>query len=186
MLPDKTFDVTNEGQLILCDEYGLRLDIPRNALPDGCAHCNVKIGVSLPGDFQLPEDCVLVSAIYSLTHDMGDTKLRKSATLKMQHCGATEALNGLQILRANDSNKFAVIPGGDFSLHKDCGTIELDHFCFVCIGWFRKFTGSTVSQRYRAKVYYTDFGERSFSSNFYILPHLNSNFTVYERIFALS
>lgn len=161
------------------DKYGLILTIPPNALPDGCSHCNLKIAVSHSGDFELPEDCVLVSEVYSLTHDLGDRKLRKSATLKVQHCGTTEALSDLKILRGNNhSNKFAVIPDGDFSPNDHYGVIELDHSCFICVGWIRPYIDSVFPQRYCARLYYTDIEERSFILNFFIVPHLNSNFTV--------
>ena len=179
ILAEKMVKVTNEEKHVLWEEYGLRLHIPRDALPEGQSHSNFKIAVSLPGNFQLPKDGVRVSGVYSLTHDLGDRKLRNPIRLEIQHCAATNALSGLQILRANDhSNKFEVIPGGDFSYDDHYGAIELDHFSNFFIGWVKRFLHSTFSGRYRAKLYYTDITQTSFIVNLHILPHCEFAFRV--------
>lgn len=138
------------------------------------------IAVSVSRDFKLPEDAILVSAVYSVTHDLGDRKLKNAVTLQIQHCATSSALSGLQILKADDhSNKFAVLPGAVFSHDDHYGAIELDHFCWFCTGWFQKLFPFVSSQRYRAQFYYTDNHEsRSFKANFYILPELEAYFTV--------
>lgn len=180
ILAEKMVQVTNEEQHIPWEEYGLRLHIPHDALPEGQSHSDFKIAVSLSGNFlQLPENSVLASAVYSFTHDLGDRKLRNPVTLEIQHCAESKALSGLQILRANDhSNKFEIIPGGDFSYDDHYGAIKLDHFSNICIGWVKKILHSTFSRRYRAKLYYTDIRKRSFKVKLYILPHCRSAFRV--------
>ena len=184
IVEEKTVEVTDEEQHIHWEGYGLRLYIPHNSLPDDCSHCNFTIAVSLSRDFELPEDGILVSAVYSVTHDLGERKLKKPVTLQMQHCATSSALSGLQILRADDhSNKFSVLPGGVFSYDNHYGAIELDHFSWFCTGWFRKVVPFMFSRRYRAQFYYTDncdpaIHTRSFKANFYILPELEAYFTV--------
>ena len=175
------------------EEYGLRLHIPHDTLPDGCSLCNLKIAVSLSGNLMLPEDSVLVSAVYSFTHNLGDRKLRKPVTLEIQHCATSAVWSGLQILRANHkSNKFSVVPGGIFLPYDHYGKIKLAHFSNFIIAFLRKLRSifsqneclSTVSPRgYCAQLYYTDIAYLSFKSNFYILPNLNANFKVCIKYF---
>ena len=174
-----TVQVTNEEQHILWEEYGLRLHIPHDVLPDGCKVCNLKIAVSLSGNYQLPEDSVPVSAVYSFKHDMGDRKLRKPVTLEMQHCATSAVWSGLQFLRANhNSNKFSVLPGGIFLPDDHYGKIRLDNFSKYLIDLFWKLVSTVSCQQYRAQLYYTDIAHLSFKSNLYILPNLNTNFKV--------
>ena len=139
ILEEMTVQVTNEEQHILWEEYGLRLHIPHDVLPDDCKLCNLKIAVSVSENFQLPEDCFPVSAVYSFTHNLGDRKLRKPVTLEIQHCATSIAWSGLQILRANDnSKKFKVVPGGIFLPDDHYGKMKLDYFSTYLFAFFWK------------------------------------------------
>ena len=168
--------------------------------------------MSPSGNFQLPEDSVLVSAVYSFTHDLGDRKLRKPVTLEMQHCATSTALIDLKILSANDnSNKFEVVKGGNFT-DDSCGKIEVDYFSSFAIAASTSLSPpvqgqslslsppaastsrydslslshSTVSPlEYRAQIYYTDIEDLSFNSELYILPNLEAHFIVCINIFEL-
>ena len=169
--------MTNEEQHFVWEGYGLRLHIPHNSLPDDCSHCHLKIAVSLAGNFELPEDGVLVSAVYSVTHDLGDRELRNTVTLEMQHCATNTVLSGLRFLRANtDSNKLKVIQGGDFQ--PGYAVIEIDHFSSFGLWLQNRFYSTFHSLDYQARLYYTDIEHLSFKSNFYILPNLDANFKV--------
>ena len=157
--------------------YGLRLYIPHNSLPDDCSHCHFKIAVSLSGNFELPEDGVLVSAVYSFTHDLGDRELKNPVTLEMQHCATNAVLADLRFLKANtDSNKLEVIQGGDFQ--PGYAVIEIDRFSSLGLWLQNCFYYYFGSLDYRAKLYYTDIEHLSFKANFYILPNLDANFKV--------
>ena len=157
--------------------YGLRLHIPHNSLPDDCSHCHMKIAVSLSGKFEFPEGGVLVSAVYSFTHDLGDRELRIPVTLEMQHCATNTVLTGLRFLKANtDSNKLEVIHGGDFQ--PGYAVIEIDRFSSFGLWLQNRFYFTFHSLEYRARLYYTDIKCLSFKSHFYILPDLDANFKV--------
>ena len=124
MIAEKTVLVTNEEQHIVWEGYGLRLHIPSNSLPEKCSQFELKIAVGLSGDFELPDDGDLVSALYSFGHDLGENKLRQPVTLEMQHCATPDVLNELSIIRASaGSNKFVLVPGGDFVAAKGYGRI---------------------------------------------------------------
>ena len=175
-------EVTNEEQHIMWEEYGLRLHIPLNALPEGLNDWHLKIAVFSSGQFELPEDGVLVSAVYSFSHNLGDRKLRNPVTLEMQHCASNKMLSDLYIVRASscakDPLKFEIIPGGIFKPDTGYGVIKLDQFCSISCWLWRRFCSMFYELEYFARLYYTDVRYQSFNSDLYILPNLNSYFQV--------
>ena len=165
--------MTHEEQYIVWEEYGLRLHIPQNALPEDCSHCQLKIAVSVSESFELPQDGVLVSAIYSFTHDLGDRELRNPVRHEMQHCASADVLDHLRILRATSaSHKFEVVPGGTF----DCyyGVIELSRFSFFTT--FMNYISSLFfsSVDYCARVYYTNVRPCRFQFEIFVTRSLNA------------
>ena len=186
VLAETSLQVTNEEQNFVWEGYGLRLHIPHNSLPDGCNHCHIKIAVSLAGNFELPEDGVLVSAVYSFTHDLGDRKLRNPVTLEMQHCASTNVSNDLCVVRATKTPyKFEEIPGGYFA--NGYSEIKLNRFSRFTTFWKR--IRSLISQRqyeYCATVYYTKILQCSFWFEIFIIRNLEAIHTVclYYILFA--
>ena len=172
-LAEVLVQMTNEEQFIVWEEYGLRLHVPQNALPEDCSHCQLKIAVTVSGNFELPQDGVLVSAIYSFSHDLGDRELRNPVRLEMQHCASSDVLDHLCILRATSaSHRFEVVPGGTF----DCyyGEIELRCFSFFTI--FLDFISSLFfsSVEYCARVYYTNIRPDCFQFEIFVTRSLNA------------
>ena len=170
--------VTNEVQHIVWDGYGLRLKIPRNALPVDCNQFRLKMEVALSGEFQLPKDSVLVSAVYSFSHNLGDKELVCPVTLEMQHCVTTTALSDLSIIRAQlHSNKFDVVPGGNFTSTQGYGIIKLPYFSRFAIALRRirkLFSPSPSPFEYCAKIYYTKILHLQFNFNFFIIRNLEA------------
>ena len=167
--------------------YGLRLRIPRNSLPHDFNHCHLKIAVSLSGNFELPEDGVLVSAVYSFTHDLGDRELKNPVTLEMQHCASADVLNDLCVLRAtNTSYVFEEVPGGYFA--NGYSVIKLN--CFSLFTTFLKRVRSffSLSQRpfeYCARVYYTNILQFSFWFQIFVIQNLEAIHTVRFNCYIL-
>ena len=56
--------ITNDAMCFLWEDHGLKLHVPKNALPEGISEYPVGIKVSLTGQFKLPEGHELVSAVY--------------------------------------------------------------------------------------------------------------------------
>ena len=163
-------EVTNEGQYIVWKGYGLRLYIPPNSLPEDLKQCNIKITVALSGNFQLPEDSILVSAVYSFSHDLGDKELRRLVTLEMQHCTNTSALDDLCVVRSVDAlSKFRFFSGANFNCSDGYGSINLHHFC--CFGIVLK---CFVPSNYCAKIYYTSISYLQFKLELYIIRDLDT------------
>ena len=176
VLAEKSVQVTNEEQVVVWEGYGLRLRVPSNALPQGINQFQLKMAVALSGTFQLPEDGILVSAVYSFSHDLGDRKLCHPVTLEIQHCATTEALGDLCILRANlPSDKFVIVAGSDFTSVKGYGVIHLHQFSV-----FTTFLRRIRSWRsrphspldYCAEMYYTGIVHHSFDVEVFIIRGL--------------
>ena len=185
VIAEKTVQVTNEEQDIVWEGYGLRLHIPPNSLPKSLNQCNVKIEVALSGNFQLPEDGVLVSAVYSFSHDLGDKELRRSVTLEMQHCATSSVLNDLRVVRAVDvPYKFEIFPGADFNRSDSYGAIKLRHFC--CFGTILEYVWPSFTHpdhlKYCAKMYYTGISHLQFGFEIFIVRNLNSEERVCDVI----
>ena len=172
MISKKTVLVTNEEQLVVWEEYGLRLRIPSNSLSENCSQFELKMAVGLSGDFELPDNGDLVSALYSFGHDLGDKEFRQPVTLpvtlEMQHCATPDALDELSelcIVRAiAGSNKFVVVPGGDFVAAKGYGRIELLNFSnFAIIFLRRHFPRVFPPYEYCCQVYTTSIAQSQFN-----------------------
>ena len=176
--------MTNEEQHIDWEGYGLRLHIPHNSLPEDLTQCNVKIEVALSGNFQLPEDGILVSAVYSFSHDLGDKELQRSVTLEMQHCASSNVLNDLRVVRAVDAScKFEIFPGADFNHSDSYGAIKLRHFC--CFGTILedvRFRFTPDHLKYCAKMYYIGISHLQFDFEIFIIRNLNSKVKVCDVI----
>ena len=177
VLAEKTVEVTNEEQHIVWEGYGLRLHIPNNSLPEDLNKCHLRIQVAVSGEFELSEDGILVSAVYSFSHDLGDKELRRSVLLEMQHCANTNALNDLCVVRATDVPcKFEVFPGGDFTSRESYGAINLCRFSRfgVFLRRLRSLLSSTNDLDYCAKIYYTRILPLQFDLEFVIIRDLDA------------
>ena len=170
--------MTNEEQHFVWEGYGLRLHVPHNSLPDDYNHCHLKIAVSLAGNIKLPKDGVLVSAVYSFTHDLGDRELRNPVTLEMQHCASTDVLNDLCVVRATKTPYiFEEVPGGYFA--NGYSVIKLNRFSFFTT--FLKYVSSFFSPlplEYCATVYYTNILQSSFWFEIFIIQNLEAIYMV--------
>ena len=157
MIAEKTVQVTNEEQTIVWEGYGLRLYIPSNALPHDVSQFQLKMAVALSGTFQLPEDGLLISAVYSFSHNLGSQELCHPVALEIQHCANTSALSDLQILRASTHSeipyKFETCPGGDFMSTEGYGLIKFNSFSLIAI--WKRFCSILGSVHYCAKIFYT-------------------------------
>ena len=166
--------------------YGLRLHIPHNSLPDNCNHCHLKIAMSLAGNFELPRDGVLVSAVYLFTHDLGDRELRNLVTLEMQHCASADVLNDLCVVRAtNTPYIFEEVPGGYFA--NGYSVIKLNGFSLFTTFWKRVCSFfSPPPLEYCATVYYTNISRIRFCFEIFIIRNLEAIHTVclYYILFA--
>ena len=133
IITEKTVQVTDEEQHIDLEGYGLRLHIHQNSLPENCSQFQLKMAVSRAKVCKLPtENGILVSAVYSFTHNLGDRNLRRPASLEMQHCVVGGSNYPLCIVQSNEISPpfvFSILQGGKFDTLEGYASVELDHFC---------------------------------------------------------
>ena len=193
IIAEKSVQVTNEEQNIIWDGYGLRVHIPRGSLPKGRSHCQLKIGVAVSGEFQLPENGIPTSAVYWLSHDLQE-ELQNPITLEMQHCATNSALNGLCVAQASTLSynlpyKFEQIQGAVFTPNTGYGAIELHHFSLFTTFLLRVLRAFQSHFRppieYCAILYYTKIRHLRFQSHVHILQNLDSHFKVSMRMHIL-
>ena len=130
--------VTNSEQLFSWDEYGLSLHIPENSLPDNLQQCSIHIKAIIMGDYQLPQDTHLVSAVYWFKC-VPKCQFSQPLTLEIQHCAKPENTSKLRFVRACSMDRheervnFEAV-AGNFSCHSSYGFMELNSFCRYAVG----------------------------------------------------
>ena len=131
MCGETTLVVTNSAQSFEWVEFGLKLHIREGTLPAGVDKCIVRIKASTSGQYQLPQDFQLVSAIFWLRCEPM-CKFAKSVTMEMDHCAKLENAASLTFMRAKcDQEQLPYIfkeIGGSFSEEKSWGNVELNRF----------------------------------------------------------
>ena len=90
------FTVPTHGINFQWNEYGLKLHVSEGSLPVGVEKCQINIRASLSGQFQLPEDSVLLSPVFWIS---APYKFTKPVTLELQHCALREEKSVLSDLR---------------------------------------------------------------------------------------
>ena len=189
VIAERTVDITNEKQDIVCEGYGLRLHIPPNSLPEDCTQLTLHMTVSRAMNYKLPaEEGILVSAVYSFSHSLGDRKLRQPVTLQIQHCVASGSLSPLCILQSDEMSppyQFHILHEGKFDSSDGYASIEVDHFCSFGV-YFKWFFASLVwTIKPCAVLYYTNIKAHSFHFHLYIVPHLNAVLKVAKDVLVI-
>ena len=85
VVAETTFTLTPEARSFEFKGFGFKLHVPEGSLPAEVSETQLNVRVSLFGQFQVPTDCELVSAVYwvSTAH-----KLTKPLVVEIQHCAA--------------------------------------------------------------------------------------------------
>ena len=121
--------VGDRSQKVEWTNHGFSLEVPDGALPPGVT-ANVTVRVILDGQFQLPENSQLISALYSITTTK---EFLKEVAVNIQHSAV--------ITSDKEQSKFKFIISessqpynfrereGSFNPDTDYGTIMLKKFC---------------------------------------------------------
>ena len=111
--------------------HGFKVHIPAGAISEGRGPVTLCIQASLSGDYQLPDDGVLVSGVYWLSLHPHVERFDKKVTLSLQHC-ASDDDSTLSFITAKCTQQelpyaFKKLSKGSFS---DCKTaiIEVNSF----------------------------------------------------------
>ena len=122
-----SFLLQSDSQFFKWEDYGLRITIPQGAVPL-CSDVEVAITAVVGGEFILPEDTELVSAVYAISVSK---PLLKPVQLEIQHCVSIEKpahSNYLSFATAHSDRPpyhFQPVEGGIFSIGNQYGSISL-------------------------------------------------------------
>ena len=88
VLAETVIEVTGDGnQSLSWSGHGLRLTVPAGAVPKGTT-ISLAVKSILTGEFDLPESCQLVSAIFWIK---ASQRFSRDVTLHLHHCGVIES-----------------------------------------------------------------------------------------------
>jgi len=112
------------------EAYGFKLHVPEGSLPAGISETQLNVQVSLSGQFQMPPDYELLSAVCWV---YSPHKFTKPLTVEIQHCGALSSdlqCAQLAFVSTKCTQKelpyaFKLRDGGGFSYHSLYGTLSL-------------------------------------------------------------
>ena len=138
--PDQPLDFRWEG-------HGFRVYIPAGAVSRRVTLC---IQASLSGDYQLPDDGVLVSGVYWLSLHPHIEEFQKKATITLQHCANDDPSVSFVTARCTQEAMpytFRKLPEASFSVPKE-GTIQVYHFSGLAV------TAPSTSSEYAICSYY--------------------------------
>ena len=106
-----------------------------------------------------------------------DRKLRRPATLELQHCVVGGSHSPLSIVQSDEVSppfQFHILPGGKLDASEGYASLELDHFCSfgVYLKWF--ISSLIWNLKPCAVLYYTNIKPHSFEFHLYIAPQLDA------------
>ena len=137
IVAEKMLVVSPKEPLTYCwEKYGFEVHIPAGAFSES-EPMTLCIQAGLSGDYQLPDDGVLVSGVYSLSLNPPVEKFRKKVSLAIQHCASGDD-STLSFVAADSTQDkppyiFEQLKGGNFSDSGDHGTIEVAHFTLYAL-----------------------------------------------------
>ena len=172
--------VTSKPQTFHWTGYGLKIHIPQGALPDSLEDCRLLLKVGLSGQFALPQNTSLVSAVYWLDSEPR-CKFSQPLTLEIQHCARSTQTSKLNFVLANCSQSnlpyaFETLEGGKFSSQSAYGCIQLYHFSLITL--VKRLLVGEDSIRYRASLYFLRKGENQREIHFVITRDQEAHATV--------
>ena len=173
--------VTNQSQTFHWTSYGLKLHIPQGALPACSEECRLLIKVGLSGQFALPQNTSLVSAVYWLDSEPR-LKFSQPLTLEIQHCAKATQISRLSFALAKCSKRnlpytFELQEEGKFSSLSAYGCIQLDHFSLVTL--VKRLILGEDNVSYRASLYYLKKGVNQREIHFVITKNQEPHTTVH-------
>ena len=132
MIAFTTMLISANQQSFVWKEYGIKLHVPDGCLPVDENQCKLTMMVSLAGQYNFPENCNLVSAIFWLRCEPRCTFV-KPVTLEIDNCAKQENFSKLHFVRAVCSQKqlpytSRKLKEGIFNQNTSYGVIELNSF----------------------------------------------------------
>ena len=111
--------------------HGFEVHIPAGAIDRNPV--TMCIQASLGGEYQLPDDAVLVSGVYWLSLHPPVKRFKEKVTISLQHCVSQSGVDSaISFITAKCTQKvlpyeFKELPGGSFC-NTSSASLEVDHF----------------------------------------------------------
>ena len=179
--------VTNQAQSFKWVGYGLKIHVPKEALPADLEECRLLIKVGLSGQFGLPQNTSLSSAVYWLD-SQPRCKFSQPISLEIQHSVKNTHTSHLSFVHAKCSQThlpylFETVKDGMFSSESVYGCLQLNHFSLlaVVLSVLPQQVHQLllpVSQLYTARLYYLRKGPTQRDIHFVITMDLEIYTTV--------
>jgi len=150
--------ITSKAQIFHWEGYGLKLHIPQEALPVGLKQCELIVKVGISGQFTLPQNTSLVSAVYWL-HGEPQCEFSQPLILEIEHCATSSQKSRLNFARCSHYSlpyNFEILEEGNFSSDA-YGCIQLHSFSLITVLKslpLLKWIFGADDVKYRARVYY--------------------------------
>ena len=159
--------VTNSGQSFYWSGYGFKLHSPPGSLPSGVDRCVLHIYASLAGQYQLPDNVVLVSAVFWVRCDPS-CRFKQRLTIELQHCANMTSSTKLTFVRAVCSQEslpytFNKLEHGSFSEQSSYGCLEVNGF-----SGYGTVAEGQVDRSYVASLWYSKADPRNIDIHFSI------------------
>ena len=139
---DELFTVYGDSRHHLdWNKYGFKMDIPQDSLKPA-ESCDIRVKVAMSSKFILPQDCILVSTVYTFSFSC---QLLNPATVEMQHCVSMDTqtqCDYTSFVVADCSARkgpyvFKFVDGGYFSPGSSYGKIQVSD-SFIMLGIVKK------------------------------------------------
>ena len=177
VIAETSVQVTNQAQTFCWEGYGLKLHVPQGALPDGLEKCRLFLKVGLSGQFSLPQNTSLVSAVYWVD-SKPQCKFLQLLTLEIQHCVKPTHTSKLSFVQPKCSQmhppyEFKAVEGV-FTNDSAYGCMQLERFSQVGV-----VCNKPVSDpMYCAHLYYLKRAKNQINIHFVITWNAEAHTTV--------
>ena len=183
VIAETSVPITNQARTFNWKGYGLKLHIPKGSLPAGLEECRLLIKAGLSGQFTLPQNTSLVSAVYWIDSEPR-RKFSKHLTVEIQHCVKLTHSSKLSFVHAKCSQthipyKFEAMEGGMFSSDHTYGCMQLTHFSMVGV-----VSNEPVVRLYHAYLCYLRSGMNLREMHFVITWDTESHTTVIKPLWS--
>ena len=141
VVAENEFHVGNHKKSYMWDECGFRLDVPEGALSSS-KMCIVIVKAIIAGQFVLPENTELVSALYAIPPH----SLQAVVKIGIQHCVILKdeaQSKHLRFIKAHQTQPgtschFSLQEGGDFAINSHYGELCTSEFGIVGIVYYNE------------------------------------------------
>ena len=177
--------ITNQACTFNWAGYGLKLHIPQGALPAGLEKCKLLMKVGLSGQFDLPENPSLVSAVYWIDSEPR-RRFTQLLTVEIQHCVNRALTAKLSFVHAKCSQKylpyeFEKTKEGEFPRESAYGFVQLTHFSI----WSVIYKMLVPGVLYRARLYYLRREVNQIDIHFVITKDLDTHAKVSFELYCM-